>query len=597
MALPNNLMKSGSPKTYGNMDITTINGRLLKKTVVYCKTTSTIHKSADHGIIRRSANYGPPLWSHDFIQSISSIYKGEIYEDKAAKLKEEVMMLLEKNETPLEKLELIDNVQRLGISYHFDTKLDNILNLLYNHTDWLTESNLHETSLKFRLFRQRGYDVPQEVFDKFKDKNGDFSEALHGDTKGLLSLYEATFHGFEGESTLDEARRFALKYLNTNVMNTNDLYLEMLVRHALELPLHWTMQRFEARWFIDAYGMQAHANDTLLDFAKLDFNMVQAIHQEELKHVSRWWQDLKWNEHLPFVRDRTVESYSWVMGQCHEPHIEYSEYRILASRFIHLTTTFDDIYDIYGTLDELELFTNAIERWDVNLVEQLPDYMKICFLGNFNSINELGYRTLQEGVHAIPYLKKVWTDICKSFLKEARWFHNGNVPTTFKEFLDNGWISIGIPLVSAHTYFLIANPQTSPITKIGLDAIENYHDIIKWPSVIGRLSNDLATSKNEIMRGDAIKSVQSYMQETNSSTNDANEHVKDLIEKAWKKINTARASSNCPFSKRFMDITINHARVAQYVYQYGDGFGHDIFGKNKNRTSLLLFEPIPLSLN
>ncbi|KAG5033345.1 hypothetical protein JHK82_016909 [Glycine max] len=36
-----------------------------------------------------------------------------------------------------------------------------------------------------------------------------------------------------------------------------------------------------------------------------------------------------------------------------------------------LITFLDDVYDIYGTLGELELFTNAVERWDVNSINTL----------------------------------------------------------------------------------------------------------------------------------------------------------------------------------------------------------------------------------
>ncbi|PWA35780.1 terpenoid cyclases/protein prenyltransferase alpha-alpha toroid [Artemisia annua] len=37
-----------------------------------------------------------------------------------------------------------------------------------------------------------------------------------------------------------------------------------------------------------------------------------------------------------------------------------------------LVTTVDDIYDEYGSLDELKLFTKAIKRWDINFAEPMP---------------------------------------------------------------------------------------------------------------------------------------------------------------------------------------------------------------------------------
>ena len=129
-----------------------------------------------------------------------------------------------------------------------------------------------------------------EVFECFKDKSGKFKESLCKDTKGLLSLYEASYLSEGGESILEEARDFTTKHLKEYLTIRNDIDgdLEMLVAHALELPLHWTMTRMEARWFIDSYERRPNKNAILLEFAKLDFNMVQAVHQEDLKYASRF---------------------------------------------------------------------------------------------------------------------------------------------------------------------------------------------------------------------------------------------------------------------------------------------------------------------
>ena len=66
-----------------------------------------------------------------------------------------------------------------------------------------------------------------------------------------------------------------------------DQNLAIEVNHALELPLQWRMPRLEARWFIDVYEKRQDMNPILLEFAKLDFNMVQATHQEDLRHRPR----------------------------------------------------------------------------------------------------------------------------------------------------------------------------------------------------------------------------------------------------------------------------------------------------------------------
>lgn len=64
---------------------------------------------------------------------------------------------------------------------------------------------------------------------------------------------------------------------------------------------------------------------------------------------------------LPFARDRLVEGYIWSVGVYFEP--KYSLARVIMTKVTGVTTMIDDIYDVYGTLEELELFADAVERY------------------------------------------------------------------------------------------------------------------------------------------------------------------------------------------------------------------------------------------
>lgn len=551
-------------------------------------------------IVRRSANYQPPIWKYEHLQSLNSKYKGLVYEKQLAQLKQKVRKMIENAQEPLERLEFIDALERLGVSYHFEAEIATILKNIYgdhvDHRNTLIQTgDVHAMALEFRLLRQHGYMVTQDIFTKFKDESGNFNESLSTDIKGLLSLYEASFLLMDGENLLEEAKEFTTKLLKLNLNKDScesNSYISMLVSHSLELPLHWRMPRMEARWFIDAYEKNPDMNTTLLSFAKLDYNMLQAIHQQDLQQVSRWWESTGWREKLPFTRDRVVENYLWSLGEAFEP--KYQAYRDFETRINITTTCVDDVYDIYGTLEELELFTNAVSRWDVNELEKLPEYMRICFNGLFNLINELAYFTLKEhGINILPYLRHKWQDLLGYYMMEARWARDEYIPT-LDEYLNYAWVSASPPELLTHAFFLSKDPMANPITKEELDAIENYHDMIKWPSLVARLADDLGTSPHEVKRGDTAKSIQIYMHETGASAEEAREHVKYLISEGWKKINKARLS-NCPFNQSFIEITTNLARVSQFMYEHGDGHGHDVGGKNKERVNLLLIEPIPLT--
>ena len=91
----------------------------------------------------------------------------------------------------------------------------------------------------------------------------------------------------------------------------------------------------------------------------------------------RWWRSTRFSEKLSFARDRLMQNFLWSVGVGFEPQLSY--FRRMFTKVVAIITTIDDIYDVYGTLDELELFTEAIERLVINkyIVCLLNDLMKV----------------------------------------------------------------------------------------------------------------------------------------------------------------------------------------------------------------------------
>ncbi|KAI9094223.1 hypothetical protein K1719_026805 [Acacia pycnantha] len=121
--------------------------------------------------------------------------------------------------------------------------------------------------------------------------------------------------------------------------------------------------------------------------------------------MSRWWKAMGLASKLSSSRDRLMECFSWAVGIASEP--EQSDFRKALTKIACFVTTIDEVYDVYGTLDELELFTAAVERWDIKAIHVLPEYMKVCFLALYNTVDEMSYEALKERGHNIlPYLTK-----------------------------------------------------------------------------------------------------------------------------------------------------------------------------------------------
>ncbi|XP_059661015.1 alpha-farnesene synthase-like isoform X2 [Cornus florida] len=527
--------------------------------LVQCQKKAEAFNMAHQISERRSANYKPNIWKYELLQSLRSEYTDEEYNAHMEKQKEEIKMMFVKALDQVAKLELTDKIEKLGLSYLFEEEIKEALDNIVSNSPSVKD-DLYATALCFRLLRQHGYSVSQDMFRGFVDEKDEFMKGTHAqfDVKAMIELFDASNLGFEGENILDDA---------------NALSSEVITKlsHEVELPLNWRVQWYNVRRQIIALEKEDNTNPILLELAKFNFNMVQAIHQKDLGVTARWWKNLGLAENLKFTRDRVVESYLWAVGVAFEP--QFGNFRKWLTKAITFIIVIDDVYDVYGSLEELECFTNAVDRWDPKEVQHLPECMKICYEALYNTTNEVANEIKKEkGWNSVlPHLQKV-----------------GYTPS-LQEYLDNGWISSSGTVLSLHALLSFTQEVTKEVT----DVLENGHDLVYYTSLIIRLCNDLGTSSAELERGDAPSSILCFMREANVPEEIARKHIRSIIRSTWKKINSECVDQKAESLKPFLRYTTNTARVANFIYQNGDGFGVQD-RETREQVLAVLIQPLPL---
>lgn len=125
-----------------------------------------------------------------------------------------------------------------------------------------------------------------DEFNKFRCEDGGFITDISNDPKGLLSLYNAANLVAHNEGSLEEAILFAWRHLELMRSSLKSPLAEQVAR-ALQIPLPRTLKRVEALSYIPEYIQERTYNPSILEFAKLDFNLLQHLHQEELKAITQ----------------------------------------------------------------------------------------------------------------------------------------------------------------------------------------------------------------------------------------------------------------------------------------------------------------------
>lgn len=124
------------------------------------------------------------------------------------------------------------------------------------------------------------------MLTSFVDEAGKFMTSQNINLKALLELFEASNMATEGENILNEARLFSIGSL-TCIGAISDGTVAKQVLQAMRLPWQWRLEWYNVKKHINAHEEGHKRNTKLVELSKLNFNLVQSSHQEDLKEVFR----------------------------------------------------------------------------------------------------------------------------------------------------------------------------------------------------------------------------------------------------------------------------------------------------------------------
>ncbi|KAK8545845.1 hypothetical protein V6N12_026663 [Hibiscus sabdariffa] len=522
-------------------------------------------------IFRPLADFPRDIWGDRFISLSPNNLEFKATSRQVEVLKEKVKGMLIGSIDQVEKIMLINDLCRLGVWYHFEKEIEEQLN-----SDFLSLSklisekdmDLHVVATIFQVFRLHGYPMHYGVFNKFTDDDGKFKEELASDVKGIIGLYEASQFRINGEKILDGALGFTMKHLRSSLATkSTSPHLREYIANALNRPYHKGMPRVEARQYISLYENDESPNETLLRFAKFDFNRVQFLHQQELSTLSSWSKELNIASKLSYARNRMVEIFFWAVGFYFEPR--YAPARNIFAKLLIILGFIDDTYDAYGTFEELQCFTHAIQRWDISALDQLPeDYLKILYGAVLNVYDEVDRMASNDG--------------------RSQWTNEGYLPT-FDEYLEIALHSSAAILVIAQVLVGMEEADANAFRWLKIGDSKSLAAI----KLIARLYDDIATNEDEEKRGLVACGTKCYMKQYGVSKEEAIQEFRKRLGVAWNELNEELITRPRIVPVQILKRLVNIARVIDLTYKDGDGFtmSEKVL---KHHISNVLIHPIPI---
>ncbi|KAI8528315.1 hypothetical protein RHMOL_Rhmol12G0140700 [Rhododendron molle] len=278
-----------------------------------------------------------------------------------------------------------------------------------------------------------------------------------------------------------------------------------------------------------------------------------------------WWKEWDLRAHIPHVRDRAVECFFYSTAVCFEP--QYSLARSVLTKTMIMISVLDDTYDAYGTYEELKCFTNAVQRWNMNAIDQLPKYMKPIYKALLNVHDEFYQEMAKKEINnSVQYLEEAYKEIVLCYDVETEWLKKGYVQT-MEEHLANALVTCTSPLLTTAAFVgmgEIATPEA-------FQWLQSQPQILMACSTIFRVINDIQSCKTEEERGHVTTGVECYMMQHGVSKSEAIRELFKIIENAWIDINEEMMRPTM-ISRELVIRLLNFACLYGVVYKYNDGY-------------------------
>nr|QMW48846.1 terpene synthase 5 [Cananga odorata] len=450
------------------------------------------------------------------------------------------------------KLCIVERLERLGLDEHFHPEIKAVLEGVYrkqkeqvgepiNGQSWMLHA--YKSSLAYRLLTMHGYRISPSIFSSSFQGwgnnawNADQSRDFFLST--MLNVYRASDFIFAEKDEAREVKSLAHKLLTEGIRISKAKFstpsnLVAEVEHELSVPWLARLDHLEHReciergktydlWPGKASNLRIPClnSDSLLELARNNYNHRQLTYRRELEELKRWVKDHGLCS-LGFGREKTSYIYFAVATTMYPTYM--SGVRMTAAKNGLLLTIIDDFFDCCAALDELKIFTDAIERWDAACIDGRG---RVLFDALDAAIKETAMQVFHvQGRDVTHHLRDIWREVVKSWLKEAEWASNGYRPSV-AEYLKNASISCAPQTSVLSSMYLVG-----PILNEELIQHADYNKLTDLLMLSCRLLNDVQTHEKEGKEGTPNLVLLLMEGNTKVSMEKASAYIKKILDKA-----------------------------------------------------------------